>query len=243
MVPGAAGTVNRAEAVCYYRDTLSRWPTEAGTKAVLDNWLQRWKDGRTGWHEADGNVMLRRHWPRLMRGSRVLVPLCGKTVDMLWLARQGLDVTGVEVSEIAIREFFDEHGLAYRLSSGDGLPSYSAVDVPVKIVCGDYMSFDDGPFHSLYDRGALVAVAAADRPAYVQHTRRLLEADAYRLIITLNYDDARAAGPPHSVSDTELLGYWSDLQCVESRNDIERSPPKFRQAGLDEVIESVWIPR
>ncbi len=187
--------------------------------------------------------MLRRHWPRLMRGSRVLVPLCGKTVDMLWLARQGLDVTGVEISEIAVREFFDEHGLSYRLSTGDGLPTYTAVDVPLRIVCGDFMSFSDGPFRSLYDRGALVAIAAEHRSAYVAHMRRLLEPDAYRLIITLTYDDARAGGPPYSVSEAELLGYWSDMQCVESRNDIERSPPKFRDAGLDEVIESVWIPR
>ena len=72
---------------------------------MLDQWIERWREGRTGWHEVDGSALLRRHWPRLVRGSRVLVPLCGKSVDMLWLASQGLEVTGVELSEIAARAF------------------------------------------------------------------------------------------------------------------------------------------
>ena len=76
---------------------------------MLDTWLERWRDGRTGWHETDGSALLKRHWPRLVRGSRVLVPLCGKSVDLLWLASQGLEVSGVEISGLAIRAFFDEN--------------------------------------------------------------------------------------------------------------------------------------
>ena len=209
---------------------------------MLDTWLNRWKAGQIGWHEADGNVMLRRHWPRLMRDSRVLVPLCGKTVDLLWLASRGLDVTGVELSELAIRAFFEENELPYREITGDGLPSFEATTAPVRIYCGDYMSFESPPFHSLYDRGALVALPPSMRPDYVRHTKRLLEADAYRLVITLSYDSTSVDGPPYSVTDEELLSYWGDLVCVQSRNDIEGGPAKFRDAGLNEVRESVWIP-
>ncbi|MDX1482582.1 MAG: thiopurine S-methyltransferase [Woeseiaceae bacterium] len=209
---------------------------------MLDMWLARWREGRIGWHEADGNLYLRRHWPGLVRGSRVLVPLCGKTVDLLWLASRGLEVTGVEVSDIAVRAFFEENDLAYRRVEGDGLPTYAATSAPVRIVCGDYLQFEDEPFHSLYDRGALIAVPASERAAYVEHTRRLLEPDAYRMVITLSYDETVVDGPPFSVPDDELRRYWPDLACVESRNDIDNAPPKFRDAGLGELRESVWIP-
>ena len=69
-----------------------------------ENWLERWRVGRTGWHEAGGNQGLKRHWVAV--GRRVLVPLCGKTPDLLWLEERGNAVTGVELSEIAVQAFF-----------------------------------------------------------------------------------------------------------------------------------------
>ena len=76
-----------------------------------DFWKARWAEDRIGWHQADGNVNLREYW----RGScrRVLVPLCGKSPDLLWLADRGHDVVGIEISEIAVAAFFDENALAY----------------------------------------------------------------------------------------------------------------------------------
>ena len=207
---------------------------------MLDTWIERWREGRTGWHEAEGSALLKRYWPRLVRDSRVLVPFCGKSVDLLWLATRGLDVSGVEISDIAVRALFEENDLPYDIVPQRGADCYVGKTAPVRIYCCDYMELDVDPFHSLYDRGALVAVPAKGRPAYVEKTRSLLENDAFRMIITLTYDQTRAEGPPYSISREELLAYWPDLDCVFSRNDIEDSPPKFRQAGLDEVIESVW---
>ena len=207
---------------------------------MLDQWIERWREGRTGWHEVDGSALLRRHWPRLVRGSRVLVPLCGKSVDMLWLASQGLEVTGVELSEIAVRAFFDENELDAETVRQHGMPCYRSSTVPISICCGDYLAFSDGPFDALFDRGGLVAMPAELRPRYAEHTTTLLAPDAYRMIITLEYDQDRVAGPPFSVTADELRSYWPDLECVHSHNDIDKGSPKFRQAGLAEVIESVW---
>lgn len=207
---------------------------------MLDTWINRWREGRIGWHEADGSALLRRHWPRLVRGSRVLVPFCGKSVDLLWLAAQGLQVTGVEISDIAARSFFDENDLEYDLASGDRMQVYAARSAPVRICCGDYFEFEDSPFESLFDRGALVAVAPEDRGRYIAKTNALLSEDAFRLVITLTYDQTVVAGPPWSISDEELLDHWSDLTCVQSRNDIDTGSPKFKAAGLGEVTESVW---
>lgn len=207
---------------------------------MQDAWIDRWREGRIGWHEVDGSALLKRHWPRLVRDSGVLVPFCGKSVDLIWLAAQGLSVTGVELSDIAVRAFFDENGLAFETERRGNLPCYRATSAPIRVCCGDYFAFEGGPFRAFYDRGALVALPAADRPRYVELTKKLLEPDAYRMMITLEYDQDRVAGPPYSVTPEEVRSYWPDLECVKTRNDIDTGSPKFREAGLTEVIERVW---
>lgn len=207
---------------------------------MLDTWLERWREGRIGWHEAEGSALLKRYWPRLVRDSRVLVPFCGKTVDLLWLASQGLAVTGVEISEIAVKAFFEENDLGFDIETGGCLPCYAATTAPVRIYCGDYFDFDAAPFHSLYDRGSLVALPPHARPDYAAKTRSLLDDDAFRLVITLTYDESRVQGPPYSIAAEELLSYWPDLTCVYSHDDVDGGPPKFREAGLESLTESVW---
>lgn len=202
-----------------------------------EHWLERWQEGRIGWHEPQGNSSLQKHWTA--SGKRVLVPLCGKTRDLVWLARQGNEVVGVELSELAVKAFFDENDIAYSIVEGS-LPAYVAEEHSITIHCGDYFQFSEGPFDAHYDRGALVAMPPNLRDRYVEHTRSLLSAEASQLIISLEYDDSIATGPPFPVPAAEILQYWPDLARVDAYDDIENGPPKFREAGLDEMIEVVW---
>ncbi|NNC78060.1 MAG: thiopurine S-methyltransferase [Woeseiaceae bacterium] len=203
---------------------------------MTKSWLERWRTGRIGWHEERGNRSLRRHW----RGSgrRVLVPMCGKSVDLLWLAGEGNSVTGVELSEIAVNDFFEENQLHFRQTDGDR--RYEAIDIPVSIVCGDYFEFDEKGFDAHYDRGALVALPAGLRGAYAAHTSALLVPDREQLVITLEYDQDVADGPPFSVAGDEVESYWPGLVQVDAYDDIENCPPKFRDAGLEKMLEVVW---
>ena len=204
---------------------------------MTEHWLQRWRDGNTGWHEAEGNASLRRHWSG--SGKRILVPLCGKTRDLIWLEGQGNEVVGVELSDIAVQGFFDENEIACSLVQG-ALTRYVAEDRSITIYCGDYFEFSEGGFDGYYDRGALVALPHDLRRAYVEHTRSLLSENAVQLIISLEYDDSIATGPPFSVPEGEILSYWPGLERVDAYDDIENGPPKFREAGLDKMIEVVW---
>lgn len=206
---------------------------------VPEDWLARWREGRTGWHQVDGHAALKKYWPELREGSRVLVPLCGKSRDLLWLAAKGCEVTGVELSPIAIKEFFAESGLPF-IKSRDTLPRYYNASAGISLVCGDYFEFSDEPFDALYDRGSLVALPADQRPLYVSHTKTLLKTDAKQLLITLEYDQGKASGPPYAVLANEVTRYWEDLLRVDSYDDIDNAPPKFQQAGLHELIEAVW---
>ncbi len=203
---------------------------------MIDAWIERWQVGRIGWHEPGGNASLKRYWDQT--GCRVLVPLCGKSADLLWLESQGNSVTGVELSELAVTAFFDENELEYSSSSPG---RFDAVDRNITMVCGDYFDFvEESGFDALYDRGSLVALPADVRPDYAAHTRSLLTQDACLFVITVDYDQTRADGPPFSLSADEILGYWPDLERRDRYDDLANCPPKFIDAGLTEFYEVVW---
>lgn len=205
------------------------------------DWLERWRVGRIGWHETDGNKSLKKYWGASAR--RVLVPLCGKSKDLLWLAGQGNEVVGVELSEIAARAFFDENGIAYTRTDGE-LPAYVTEDGRIKICCGDYFSFSLGDgtaaFDGYYDRGALVALSPDIREAYVRHSRSLLSANAAKLIVGVEYDQSIASGPPFSIPAPTMRALWPELKRVDAYDDMDNCPPKFMAAGLTEIIETVY---
>lgn len=205
-----------------------------------EDWIARWVEGRIGFHEAAGNALLQRHWRA--RGGRVLVPLCGKSVDMLWLAARGHHVVGVELAERAVHAFFAERGLEPERRAG-ALAVYHAPGLPIEIHCGDYLQLAPEslpPCDALYDRAALVAIAPPDRARYAQHTDRLLRADAERLVVTFEYRQAAVSGPPFAVPPDELAALWPGLERLAEREAIEAAPPKFRAAGLESVREVAW---
>ena len=205
---------------------------------MSDHWLERWREGRTGWHEADGNRGLRRYWRG--HGRNVLVPLCGKAHDLRWLADQGNRVTGIELSPLAAEAFFEEQKLACRRDSEDGFEVYESVGLPLRILCGDYFAFRETGFDAHYDRGALVALPPELRQRYARHTLGRLVEDALQFVVTVDYDDAIADGPPFVVREAELTSYWPRLVALDAYDDSDAMPPKFRDAGLAALEERIW---
>lgn len=210
---------------------------------MSEDWLFRWTHGRTGWHEPDGNDGLKSFWPDFDNPGRVLVPLCGKSPDLLWLAKRGHEVVGVELSDIAVEGFFKDQNLDFECDTHGPLTCYTATDCSVTVYCGDYFDFQSSPFDALYDRAALVALTEELRPRYVMHTDRLLKPGATRLVITLEYDQNVVNGPPFSVMPDELARYWGNLERIAEKDDIDNCPPKFRKAGLTEISEVFWLAR
>ncbi len=52
-----------------------------------DFWHEKWRSGKLGFHQEKVNSRLVRYWQLLdlNDGDPVFVPLCGKSLDMLWL--------------------------------------------------------------------------------------------------------------------------------------------------------------
>jgi len=204
-----------------------------------DDWLQRWDKGNIGFHRAEVHPALRQHWQP--RGGSVLVPLCGKSLDLRWLAERGHTVVGVELAERAIRDFFAEQHLTFDRRDGE-LPAYVARDLPLTIHHGDYFALRVPRCDAVYDRAALVALPPTLRRAYAAHTDALLRAGPFRLVITLEYDQTLVPGPPFSVPAAEVRDYWPDLEPIGSREAHDDVPPKFRAAGVT-LVEAVWRSR
>ena len=205
---------------------------------MSEQWLERWEVGRTGWHEPAGNRNLQAHWR--WTGKRVLVPMCGKTPDLLWLESQGNDVVGVELSEIAVLGFFEENELQFESLEGS-LPGYRAIDRRITLYCGDFFEFQEEAFDAHYDRGALVALSSDLRSRYARHTLSLLTPSAEQLVITVEYDQNVCDGPPFSIGPGELLEYWPRLRRHVVVDDTANAPPKFLEAGLNQMHEVVWV--
>lgn len=207
-------------------------------------WLERWRDGRIGFHQTRITPLLQKYWPSLdlPAGATVMVPLCGKSLDMLWLAEQGFRVLGVELAEQAVQQFFAENNLPVATHRSDMGVHY--VSGSIEILCGDIFDMDAATLRGcagVYDRAALVALPADMRPRYVDHVYGQL-ADGYRgLLLTLDYPQDELDGPPFSVVDEEVQRLYSPHSnaIVIDRRDILDKDPKFQSQGvtrLDTVV-------
>lgn len=203
--------------------------------AAHDHWLERWAAGNIGFHRRDVHPALPRHWQP--RGGSVLVPLCGKSLDLRWLAERGHTVVGVELAERAVLDFFAEQELAFDRRDG-ALTAFAARELPITLYCGDWFAFRAPPCDALYDRAALVALPPDLRAAYAAHTDSLLREGAFRLVVTLDYEQELVPGPPFSVPGPEVRRHWPMLQPVD-RYVADDAPPKFRAAGA-QLHEAIW---
>ncbi|WP_300631063.1 thiopurine S-methyltransferase [Pseudomonas sp.] len=208
-------------------------------------WQERWARNQIGFHLPEVNPYLQRHWSQLgvAGGAKVLVPLCGKSLDLVWLASQGYRVMGVELSEQAVEAFFSEQGLLPQVSQRDGFKVYQTS--LIEVWCGDFFSLNAqavADCSALYDRAALIALPPLMRAQYTERLNALLARGCKGLLITLDYDQVQKAGPPFAVGDDEvrvLFGEHWALDRLEEQ-DILGESWKFVQAGVTRLEERVY---
>ncbi len=209
-------------------------------------WHERWQQGQIGFHQPDYHAALLRYWPGLGATGRVLVPLCGRSLDMAWLAAHGHTVTGVELSPIAAEGFFTHEGLVPAVAELGAFHRYSAGTL--EILQGDFFDLDPAEFTDFgawYDRAALIALPPPMRLRYARRIAELLPPGSAGLLIVHEYDQSRMSGPPFSVEVAEvqqLFGADFDIELLERRELIAESP-RFAERGLDSFVEVVMALR
>ncbi|MGW4528772.1 thiopurine S-methyltransferase [Amycolatopsis sp. NPDC004378] len=152
-------------------------------------------------------------------GLSVLVPLCGKTVDMAAFAKTAARVVGVELVPEAVFQFFEEQGLrAAEVARG--------VHQAGNITIYNNDLFDLSParlgyFDFVYDRAALVALPEHMRDAYVRKIMTFTRPRSRYFLNTLEYTPALPE-PPFSVTPAEVKGYFGDHFDIRHEHDDPR---------------------
>lgn len=207
-----------------------------------DFWRAKWRDGHLGWHRPSANQMLVTHLPALALApdARVFVPLCGKTLDIGWLRRQGFRVAGAELVGHAVDELFDGLGLTPAVSEAGALEHRSAAGVDIFV--GDLFALTRdalGPVDVVYDRAALVALPPEMRPAYARHLAEIT-AGAPQLLVTFDYDRAVMDGPPFSVQEREVRELYAGAYDIGL---LDSAPVEGGLKGFCPASEQVWLLR
>jgi thiopurine S-methyltransferase len=209
-------------------------------------WHERWEKGEIGFHQHDFNRHMQEFLGRLgvQAGAHILVPLCGKSLDMLWLADHGYRVTGIEISELAARDFFVENGLDHEIIDCSGVPVYRGQNID--IWCADIFTVEktDLPLiDAVYDRAALIALPPDMRLAYADHLTNLINPGIRSLLVTLDYPQQEMRGPPFSVTPAEVEQLFSAQYRINRLHseDCLVNEPRFRKKGLTRLDEHVFI--
>ncbi|MEE2904601.1 MAG: thiopurine S-methyltransferase [Myxococcota bacterium] len=203
-------------------------------------WLKKWNDGIIGFHRKSVNEKLSHFFDQIKDEStkRVYVPLCGKSLDMIWLAQQGMEVIGSEISELAIQQFFRENEISFEQTRR----RFSSQQVVIENE--DFFNFDPrelGTVDAIYDRAAMVAMPSERHAEYAERLLEILRPGGSILLVTFTYKQEQMSGPPFSVTEQSVLQYFKTAKITQLfHQSILEKEPKFQSRGLDSLTETVW---
>jgi len=209
-------------------------------------WHERWTRGQIGFHQHDFNNHMQAFVNRLgaQPGEHILVPLCGKSLDMLWLLKQGYQVSGIEISSLAVEDFFAENNLQYQVTNDGDTRLYSSNNL--NIYCADFFTVNlthTPQIDAVYDRASLIALPQKMRAAYVDRLTHLIPGGTRSLLVTLDYPQQEMSGPPFSVTPDEVEYLYKTRYSIEhlhSENCL-MNEPHFRNKGLTRLDEHVFL--
>ncbi|MEM7082978.1 MAG: hypothetical protein AAF465_09610 [Pseudomonadota bacterium] len=170
-------------------------------------WHSRWASDEIGLHQEDVSPLLYRYWDSLRVSPRglVFVPLCGKSTDMLWLAKHDFHIVGVELDKSSAERFFIENKLESHVDQRHSMRRYRASTLPITIYQGDFFNLPKSVIHEcdvVLDRGSLVALPDVTRRAYSEKLKTDLSSNAEMLLISIEH--CLADGPPYSLNHTDI---------------------------------------
>lgn len=207
---------------------------DEGRNTGRDNalWQQCWRDNDIEFHQKTVNTALIRFWSALglAPGDRIFVPLCGKSLDLLWLAAQGHSVIGVELSPIAVRALFKAGRMqpARRKLGKFTLWQSGRID----ILCGDLFDLtasDLGNVAAVFDRASLTALPEDIRHAYLAQLLKIVPAACKILLLTTEEPEAgetedQPFAIAEEISSIYARTYDIDLSHVESLFEADADP-------------------
>lgn len=208
-------------------------------------WQQKWQSNDIGFNQSKPNPLMVKYFEslHLKQGSRVFVPLCGKSIDMLWLVEQGYRVIGVELSTLACTAFFEEHHIPVTVTQSQYFTYYQSDSIT--LLAGDFFNLSPiilGDVDAVFDRAALVALPQSLRLRYKDFLTQLLPLKTSIFLIAFTYDKCVMQGPPFSVDQNEVTALYSTDFNIQLLFDepIKKIKPHLQAKGLTSASEQVY---
>lgn len=221
-----------------------RHEIEKGLTMEKEFWMQAWEDRRIGFHQSQYNPVMTEHYKDLeLKDKNVLIPLAGKSKDILYFIERGANVTAIELSEMAVKEFFEENGIVPQLSKTATHTIYESQGL--KFVCGDFFSYspDQGKhFDYYYDRACIVALPMEMRQSYYKKIESLIAIHTDIFIITFAHNGPKDFGPPFYVPEEEILTAYKNIGFDLNFTVFNESKAegRFKEAGIDKMKRLHW---
>jgi thiopurine S-methyltransferase len=203
-------------------------------------WHRKWERNEIAFHQCEANPWLVTYFNDLSlpEGSRVFLPLCGKTLDIHWLLSRSYRVAGSELSKIAVEQLFSELGFEPKITAVGQGSRYSSNNID--IFAGDIFSLSRdelGQVDAIYDRAALVALPESMRDRYAQHLIKISDR-APQLLISCEYDQRLLEGPPFSLSHEEVARQYQESYDLKLLASAEI---KGGLKGKCAAAENIWL--
>ncbi|KAM6974187.1 putative thiopurine S-methyltransferase [Tautogolabrus adspersus] len=223
---------------------------QANRVMAIGEWEERWQEDRIGFHQPNVHKMLEMYIDKVTvgrTGVRFFFPLCGKALDMKWLADTGHSVVGVEISEKAIKQFFEESNMTYSEEAVPDIPGakvYKGSERNISLYQCDLFNFSSsvgGQFGAIWDRGSLVAINPQDREKYAALITSLMAKDCRYLLDTLLYNPELYSGPPFLVPDEQVHSLYGNSCNIELLQSEDVLTERNRGWGLDYLTEHVHL--
>ncbi|HWP01049.1 MAG TPA: thiopurine S-methyltransferase [Methylococcus sp.] len=209
-------------------------------------WHERWQQHQIGFHQLRVNPLLQTFWHPCIQQNHgtVFVPLCGKSLDMVWLSQQGHGVLGVEISPIAVKDFFREQGIQ-PIEDPPRKPFRCFQSQRIRLLCGDF--FDLTPdwvsnVEAVYDRAALVALPPELQKRYASKLLEILPHRPPIFLITLEYDPSEMAGPPFTTPEETVFQLFGEEYWIAplATRDVLTDEPGLQGRGLSRLVEKAY---
>ncbi|WP_286261682.1 thiopurine S-methyltransferase [Thalassotalea atypica] len=197
-------------------------------------WHRCWERNSLGFHQGSVHPFLTETLDPLFdeKSQRVFVPLCGKSLDMFWLAER-MDVVGSELSKIACHDFFTEQNIAYETTKSGDLVKYSFDNI--SLWQGDFFKLPAEQFPAfdwIYDRAAIIALPQELQEKYVAHLSSFVGKGTKLALISLEFPEHELTGPPFPVTEKQVNELFSEFKvdCIASKELPDR---QFAQRVFD----------
>jgi thiopurine S-methyltransferase len=205
----------------------------------LQYWYKKWENEDIGFHNDRTNPVLLNFIEKFISyqnniESSCLIPLCGKSKDLLFLKEFFKQITGVELVKKAIDDFFSENQLKANVFKDTY--KYENLEI-INHNIFDLPKSNKKKFKYIYDRAAIIALPEKKRRSYVNSLKDLMDNTCTILMITIEYSSQSVVGPPFSVSKKEIQEYFKGFSIDEVHHEkLVSALSKFKDIQITQKV-------